>query len=109
MARRSKKINHEGMICGHAGFIVIVKSFILFADLELRLAIGLSGLQGPAREKEKREKERSELRDLVITCNPNFSRTANQNNCVSIRLQKPTLLSFSCLSGREELACSQSD
>ncbi|KAG8477022.1 hypothetical protein CXB51_030331 [Gossypium anomalum] len=35
------------------------------ADPELRLAVGLSGLQGPAREKEKREKERSELRDLV--------------------------------------------
>ncbi|KAL5168666.1 Vacuolar protein sorting-associated protein 35A [Glycine soja] len=32
---------------------------------QLRLAVGLSGLQGPAREKEKREKERSELRDLV--------------------------------------------
>ncbi|KAK9165108.1 hypothetical protein Scep_000299 [Stephania cephalantha] len=39
--------------------------FILFGDPELRPAIGLSGLQGPAREKEKREKERSELRDLV--------------------------------------------
>ncbi|OMO83519.1 Vacuolar protein sorting-associated protein 35 [Corchorus olitorius] len=41
------------------------QSFILLADPELRLAVGLSGLQGPAREKEKREKERSELRDLV--------------------------------------------
>ncbi|CAL5326506.1 unnamed protein product [Camellia sinensis] len=41
------------------------QTFILFADLELRLAIGLSGLQGPSREKERREKERSELRDLV--------------------------------------------
>ncbi|KAG5145055.1 hypothetical protein JHK84_030598 [Glycine max] len=41
------------------------ESFILLADPELRLAVGLSGLQGPAREKEKREKERSELRDLV--------------------------------------------
>ncbi|KAH7519900.1 hypothetical protein FEM48_Zijuj08G0086400 [Ziziphus jujuba var. spinosa] len=40
-------------------------SFILLADPELRIAVGLSGLQGPAREKEKREKERSELRDLV--------------------------------------------
>lgn len=51
------------MISGHAGIIVVV--FILFADLELRIAIGLSGLQGPAREKERREKERGELRDLV--------------------------------------------
>lgn len=42
------------------------ESFILLADPELRLAVGLSGLQGPAREKDKREKERSELRDLVI-------------------------------------------
>ncbi|KAJ4841340.1 Vacuolar protein sorting-associated protein 35A [Turnera subulata] len=41
------------------------ESFILLADPELRLAIGLSGLQGPAREKEKREKERNALRDLV--------------------------------------------
>ncbi|KAH9710862.1 vacuolar protein sorting-associated protein 35 [Citrus sinensis] len=41
------------------------ESFILLADPELRLAVGLSGLQGPAREKDKREKERSELRDLV--------------------------------------------
>ncbi|CAL5366155.1 unnamed protein product [Camellia sinensis] len=41
------------------------QSFILFADLELRIAIGLSGLQGPVRDKERREKERSELRDLV--------------------------------------------
>lgn len=57
---------HEGMISGHAGLILLVKSFILLADHELRLAVGLSGLQGPAREKEKREKERSELRDLVI-------------------------------------------
>jgi hypothetical protein len=48
---------HEGMISGHAGVI---------ADPVLRLAVGLSGLQGPARDKEKREKERNELRDLVI-------------------------------------------
>ncbi|OIW11121.1 hypothetical protein TanjilG_22928 [Lupinus angustifolius] len=32
---------------------------------ELRLAVGLSRLQGPAREKEKRENERNELHDLV--------------------------------------------
>ncbi|PON53472.1 Vacuolar protein sorting-associated protein [Parasponia andersonii] len=47
------------------GVVVLVNQFILLADPELRVAIGLSGLQGPAREKEKREKERSELRDLV--------------------------------------------
>ncbi|KAL7234038.1 hypothetical protein ACSBR1_017606 [Camellia fascicularis] len=43
------------------------QSFILFADLELRIAIGLSGLQGPVRDKERREKKRSELHDLVIS------------------------------------------
>ncbi|CAL5383437.1 unnamed protein product [Camellia sinensis] len=40
-------------------------TFILFGDAELRPSIGLSGLQGPVRVKEKRDKERSELRDLV--------------------------------------------
>jgi hypothetical protein len=42
------------------------ESFILFGDLELRPSIGLSRLQGPGRLREKLEKERSELRDLVI-------------------------------------------
>lgn len=55
------------MICGHAGVNSACESFILFGDPELRHAIGLSGLQGPVREKEKREKERNELRDLVIS------------------------------------------
>lgn len=41
------------------------ESFILFGDPELRPSIGLSGLQGPHQIKEKLEKERSELRDLV--------------------------------------------
>ncbi|KAG5542989.1 hypothetical protein RHGRI_015918 [Rhododendron griersonianum] len=39
--------------------------FILFGDAELRPSIGLSGLQGPVRVIEKRNKERNELRDLV--------------------------------------------
>ncbi|XLU23460.1 hypothetical protein S245_059526, partial [Arachis hypogaea] len=52
---------HEGMIYGHAGLVIHVNH----SYLELRLAVGLSGLHGPAWEKEKREKERSELRDLV--------------------------------------------
>ncbi|KAH7523487.1 hypothetical protein FEM48_Zijuj06G0016400 [Ziziphus jujuba var. spinosa] len=43
----------------------ISESFILFGDPELRPSIGLSGLQGPGQIREKREKERSELRDLV--------------------------------------------
>ncbi|CAI0382564.1 unnamed protein product [Linum tenue] len=32
---------------------------------QLRTSIGLSGLQGPGQDRDKREKERSELRDLV--------------------------------------------
>lgn len=51
---------------GHAGTSVIVNYLILLGDPELRLGIALSGLQGPIGEKEKRAKERSELRDLVI-------------------------------------------
>ncbi|KAL0351736.1 UNVERIFIED_CONTAM: Vacuolar protein sorting-associated protein 35B [Sesamum calycinum] len=38
---------------------------ICFGDPELRPSFRISGLQGPVREKEKLEKERSELRDLV--------------------------------------------
>ena len=60
------QIVHECMIYGHAGYNAC-ESFILLADPVLRLAVGLSGLQGPARDKEKREKERGELRDLVTT------------------------------------------
>lgn len=40
---------------------------MLFLVPELRTSIKLSGLQGPGRIKEKREKERNELRDLVIS------------------------------------------
>lgn len=59
-------MNHEGMIFGHAGRCYgVCESFILFGDPELRSSIGLSGLQGPHQIKEKLEKERSELRDLV--------------------------------------------
>lgn len=43
------------------------ESFILFGDPELWPSIGLSGLQGPGRERGKREKERSAVRDLVIS------------------------------------------
>ncbi|KAL6524842.1 Vacuolar protein sorting-associated protein 35B [Orobanche minor] len=38
---------------------------ICFGDPELRPSFRISGLQGPLREKEKLEKERNELRDLV--------------------------------------------
>ncbi|KAJ9675041.1 hypothetical protein PVL29_024126 [Vitis rotundifolia] len=44
---------------------MVLVNHILFGDPELRPSIGLSGLQGPGRAKEKQEKERSELRDLV--------------------------------------------
>ncbi|GKB83682.1 vacuolar protein sorting-associated protein 35B-like protein isoform X1 [Tanacetum coccineum] len=39
--------------------------YIHFGDPELRPSFGLSGLQGPARARDKMEKERNELRDLV--------------------------------------------
>ncbi|MCI18747.1 vacuolar protein sorting-associated protein 35B-like, partial [Trifolium medium] len=41
------------------------ESCLIFGDPELRTSIGLSGLQGPGRVKEKKDKERNELRDLV--------------------------------------------
>lgn len=41
------------------------ESCIIFGDPELRPSIGISGLQGPSQIREKREKERNELRDLV--------------------------------------------
>ena len=40
---------------------------MLFHDPELRTSIKVFGLQGPVRVREKREKERNELRDLVIS------------------------------------------
>ena len=43
------------------------KWFMLFHDPELRTSIKVFGLQGPVRVREKREKERNELRDLVIS------------------------------------------
>ncbi|XP_040949968.1 vacuolar protein sorting-associated protein 35B isoform X2 [Gossypium hirsutum] len=40
-------------------------SFILFGHPELKTSIPISGLQGPGRVREKREKERSALQELV--------------------------------------------
>ncbi|KAH7566244.1 hypothetical protein JRO89_XS08G0123800 [Xanthoceras sorbifolium] len=67
------------------------ESFILLADPELRLAIGLSGLQGPAREKDRREKERSELRDLVISVGKNLH-VLSQIEGVDLDMYKETVL-----------------
>ena len=77
----------------------------------MRLAVGLSGLQGPAREKEKREKERSELRDLVIpeAC---YWFASLQWGCLNDEM---LIEGFSCffvldtLLGWKESSCSQSD
>lgn len=44
---------------------------ICFGDPELR-PFRISGLQGPLREKEKLEKERNELRDLVMPMPPSI-------------------------------------
>lgn len=43
---------------------------ICFGDPELRPSFGIPGLQGPHTEKEKLEKERNELRDLVMPMLP---------------------------------------
>lgn len=43
--------------------------YIDFGDPELRPSFGISGLQGPTRVRDKMEKERNELRDLVISTN----------------------------------------
>lgn len=59
-------MSHEDMMFGHAGVLVLVNDSC-FHDPELRTSIKISGLQGPVRVKEKREKERNELRDLVIS------------------------------------------
>lgn len=61
-------INHEGMFWPCRCYSAC-DTFICFGDPELRPSFGLSALQGPIRMKEKLEKERSELRDLVT---PNF-------------------------------------
>lgn len=52
-------------------YCLLCVNFPYWTEPELRL----SGIQGPNREKEKREKERNELRDLVIalTCSWFFS------------------------------------
>jgi hypothetical protein len=67
----------------------------------LRPSIGLSGLQGPGRLREKLEKERSELRDLVIP------ETATRRNNVLQILIRVTVLCF--LIGGEKPPRSQSD
>ena len=65
IACHTGKMNHECMIFGNTGVLVLVIIHMLFGEPELRPSIGLSGLQGPGRVREKQEKERSELRDLV--------------------------------------------
>lgn len=55
-------------------------------------------MQGPARDKEKREKERSELRDLVKSVTWIWL-IYTIDNCFMLIKNIPTFL------GREELAC----
>ena len=77
------------------------KSFLHFGDPELRPSIALFHLQGPAHLREKQEKERTELRDLVIFLI--IVRTLHR------LLQE--IIPFSCIAdpGRKESPCSQSD
>ncbi|KAL6295547.1 hypothetical protein ACE6H2_003689 [Prunus campanulata] len=58
-------VRMQYQVCSTSMCYGACESFILFGDLELRPSVGLSGLQGPGRVREKHEKERSELRDLV--------------------------------------------
>lgn len=57
-------MNHEGMFWPCRCYSPC-DTFICFGDPELRPSFGLSALQGPTGVKEKLEKERNELRDLV--------------------------------------------
>lgn len=50
---------YQSILCGHTHVVFVNHSYTML----------IYGPQGPAREKEKREKERSELRDLVIISN----------------------------------------
>lgn len=97
-------MNHAGMIVGHAGVMVLV-NHILFGDPELRPSIGLSGLQGPGRAKEKQEKERSELRDLVRSDNLGLCNTTSWSSVY----REVMVLSCIFFVGWEESTCSQSD
>lgn len=60
---KNKSWEHDFWPCRCYG---ACESCLIFGDPELRPSIGLSGLQGPVRIREKKEKERNELRDLVI-------------------------------------------
>lgn len=60
------KIDHESRFMSNAGIFLIHFGMIYsFLIMNSGLQFGIPYLQGPTREKEKREKERSELRDLV--------------------------------------------
>lgn len=59
---KNKSWKHDFWPCRCYG---ACESCLIFGAPELRTSIGLSGLQGPGRVKEK-DKERNELRDLVI-------------------------------------------
>jgi hypothetical protein len=70
----------------------------------LRPSIGLSGLQGPGRLREKLEKERSELRDLVIP-----ETATRRNNVLQILIRVTVLCFLFFLIGGEKPPRSQSD
>lgn len=76
------------------------KSFLHFGDPELRPSIALFHLQGPARLREKQEKERNELRDLV--------RILNVVRTLHTLLQEIILPHIS-VPGWKESPCPQSD
>ncbi|RZR84758.1 hypothetical protein BHM03_00011629 [Ensete ventricosum] len=63
-------------------------------DPELRLGITLYGLQGPIGEKAKRGKERSELRDLVISLSRRKKREKNKREKKKREEPVPRVLLF---------------
>ncbi|RWW14713.1 hypothetical protein GW17_00021494 [Ensete ventricosum] len=64
------------------------------SDPELRLGITLYGLQGPIGEKAKRGKERSELRDLVISLSRRKKREKNKREKKKREEPVPRVLLF---------------
>ena len=99
---KNKSWEHDFWQCRCYG---ATESCLIFGDPELRPSIGLSGLQGPGRIREKREKERNELRDLVIW---KYAMTWWSSVLLYILIDK-LVISFFRLLGRKESPRSESD
>lgn len=80
------------------------ESCIIFGDPELRPSIGISGLQGPSQIREKREKERNELRDLVRNYH-----LVKQYAIHVVNIYIYIYIYFSIIIGRKESPCTESN